>query len=159
MSTEDSSDHDGVEIFEQDGDGLTEPSLPEKEERLDVKKEVHKTLEENEGLFLTAQIVAAVTNYSEGHVRDTLHELADEDTEVIRERRSKEIYGVLIGGNFVVLTDDRDNLLDIVKNYKMSEFGKAKSMSKNELRNFIINELASQELTSSTDKLYFGIPS
>ena len=159
MSKGDSPHRDEVELIDQTDTDVSAPTLPDKTDRLEVKKEVCKVLEANKGLFLTADIVAAVTNYSEGHVRDTLHELADEDTAVIRERRSKEIYGVLIGGNFVVLTDDRDNLLDIVKNYKMSEFGKAKSMSKNELRNFIINELASQELTSSTDKLYFGIPS
>lgn len=91
-------------------------------------------------------------------MRTHLHELADGDTNVERERRYKEIYGVVIFGNFVVLTNDRDRLLEVVKTYRNSEFDKAQSMSKPELRSFIIDELASQEVTSKTDKLYFGIP-
>lgn len=64
----------------------------------------------------------------------------------------------MILGNFVVLTDDRDQLLEVVKTYRISEFDMAQSMSKPELRSFIIDKLASQEVTSETDKLYFGIP-
>lgn len=157
MSKGNSPNQDEVELVDQTDTGVSAPTLPDKADRLEVKKEVRKVLETNKGLFLTADIVAAVTNYSEGHVRTHLHELAD-DTDVERERRYKEIYGVVILGNFVVLTDDRDQLLEVVKTYRISEFDKAQSMSKSELRSFIIDELASQEVTSKTDKLYFGIP-
>lgn len=158
MSKRDSPHRNEVKFIDQTDADVSAPALPDKSDRLEVKKEVRKVLEANEGLFLTADIVAAVTNYSEGHVRTHLHELADADRDVERERRYKEIYGVVISGNFVVLTDDRDQLLDVVKTYRVSEFDKAQSMSKAELRSFIIDELASQEVTSKTDKLYFGIP-
>lgn len=158
MSKGNSPDQDEVELVDQTDMDVSAPALPDKADRLEVKEEVHKVLETNKGLFLTADIVAAVTNYSEGHVRTHLHELADGDTMVKRERRYKEIYGVVLFGDFVVLTDDRDQLLEVVKNFFTSEFEKAKSMNKSELRSFIINELASKEVTTKTDKLYFGIP-
>ncbi|MDS0280366.1 hypothetical protein NDI85_21505 [Halomicroarcula sp. S1AR25-4] len=158
MSKGDSPHRDEVELVDQTDTDVSTPTLPDKADRLEVQKEVRQVLEANKGLFLTADIIAAVTNYSEGHVRTHLHELADSDTKVERERRYKEIYGVVLFGNFVVLTDDRDQLLEVVKTYRISEFDKAQSMSKSELRSFIIDELASQEVTSKTDKLYFGIP-
>lgn len=158
MSKGNAPNQDEVELVDQSDADVSAPTLPSKEDRLGVREEIRKVLKANEGLFLTADIVAAVTNYSEGHVRTHLHELADSDTNVERERRYKEIYGVLLAGNFVVITDDRDQLLRVIKNYRISEFDKAQSMSKGELRSFIIDELASQEVTSKTDKLYFGIP-
>jgi hypothetical protein len=158
MSKGNSPDRDEIELIDQTDSDVSAPTLPDKTDRLDVKREVREVLEVNQGLFLTADIVAAVTNYSEGHVRTSLHKLADGDTNVERERRYKEIYGVVVFGNFVVLTDDRDQLLEVIKTYRISEFDKVKSMSKSELRSFIIDELASQEVTTKTDKLYFGIP-
>ena len=158
MSKGNSPHQDKVELIDQTDTDVSTPTLPDKTDRLEVKKEVRKVLEANKGLFLTVDTVAAVTNYSKGHVRTYLHELADGDTNVGRERRYKEIYGVMLFGNFVVLTDDRDQLLEVVKTYRISEFDKVKSMSKSELRSFIIDELASQEVTTKTDKLYFGIP-
>ena len=158
MSKGNSPDQNEAELIDQTDTDVSVPTLPDKADRLEVKKEVHKVLEANKGLFLTADIVAAVTNYSEGHVRTYLHELADGDTNIERERRYKEIYVVVLFGNFVVLTDDRDQLLEVVKTYRISEFDKAKSMSKSELRSFIIDELATKEVTTKTDKLYFGMP-
>lgn len=138
---------------------VTDPTFQDSKDESDVDAQVLTVLKENKGLYLTAQIVEAVTDYSEGYVRDHLHALADSDeTDVVRERREKEIYGILVNGNFVVLTDDKDQLLDIVKNYNPSKFGEAKAMSNDELRSFIIDEVADHEVTSTTDKLYFGIP-
>lgn len=124
----------------------------------DVDAQILDVLREQSGRYLTAEIVAAATGYSEGYVRKRLHALADrDDTNVVKERRYKEIYGVMIGNNFVVITDDREQLLDIVKNYRPSEFGAATAMNNDELRSLIINEIADQEVTSQTDMLYFGI--
>jgi len=158
MSKRDSPDHDAVEIIEQLGEDVNEPSLPDKAARLEVDTEVMAALEENEGSFLTAEIVAAITNYSEGHVRSRLHALTeDDDTDVERERRYKEILAAIIGGDFVVLADDKDVLLEVVKQYCPSEFGTAQAMTTNELRDFILDEYASGQVTTKTDALYFGI--
>lgn len=117
-------------------------------------------LRDNPGQYFTSEILAAATDYSEGYVRERLHVLADsDDTEVEKDRRYKEIYGILVGNSFVVITDDRDQLLDIVKKNRPSEYGTARSMGKQDLRSFIIDEIADQEVTTQTDKLYFGIPS
>jgi hypothetical protein len=117
-------------------------------------------LRDNPGQYFTAEILAAATDYSEGYVRERLHVLADsDDTTIEKDRRYKEIYGVLIGNNFVVITDDRDQLLDIVKQYRPSEYDAARAMSKQDLRSFIIDEIADREVTTKTDKLYFGAPS
>jgi len=158
MSKRDSPDHDAVEIIEQFGADVNEPSLPDKGARLEVDAEVMAVLEENEGSFLTAEIVAAITNYSEGHVRNRLHALTeDDDTDVERERWYKEILAAIIGGDFVVLSDDKDVLLDVVKQYCPSELGKAQSMTTSELRDFLLEEYASGQVTTKTDALYFGI--
>lgn len=158
MSKGNSPQRNDVELVTQVTADVSAPTLPDKTDRLAVKTEIRTVLEENKGFFLTAEIVAALTNYCEGHVRTHLHELADDDTDVERERRYKEIHAVLIGGDFVVLTDDKDALLKIVKNYRIAEFGKAQAMSKEELYSFVRDELADQYVTTKTDKLYFGIP-
>lgn len=160
MSKRDTSTPDPeVEFADQTDTPVSEPTFSSSDDRLEVEAQALAVLEENRGLFLTARIAAALTDYSEGYVRKRLHDLADsDDTDVERERRSKEIYGVIIGNSFVVLTDSKQQLLNIVKNHRGSKFSAAKSMSKEELRDFIIDEIAVQEVTSSTDKLYFGIP-
>jgi len=159
MAKRNSPQRDRIEFADQTDSDVSKPTLPDKADRLEVRAECLTVLEENQGLFLTAEIIAAVTNYSEGHIRDQLHALAeDDDTEVVRERRYKEIYGLIVDGKFVVLTRDKDQLLDVVKNHRVSEFEKAKAMTREELRSFIIDEIASREVTSKTDKLYFGMP-
>jgi hypothetical protein len=125
----------------------------------EVDEQVYKLLKDKKGQFLTAEIVAAATDYSEGYVRERLHDLADNpDTNVTRDRRSKDIYGVVVGGGFVVITSNREQLLGIVKRNRPSEIGRAKSMTTDELQTFITEEIATKEVATSTDKLYFGIP-
>ncbi|AAC82887.1 hypothetical protein [Halobacterium salinarum] len=125
----------------------------------EVDEQVHELLQDKKGEFLTAEIVAAATDYSESYVRERLHGLADNrGTDVTRDRRSKDIYGVIVGSGFVVITSDREQLLGIVRRNRPSEMGKAKSMTTDELQTFITEEIAVKEVATSTDKLYFGIP-
>lgn len=125
----------------------------------EVDEQVYELLQDRKGQFLTVEIVAAATDYSEGYVRTRLHDLADNSsTDVARDRRTKEIYGVVVSGGFVVITSDREQLLGIVKRNRPSEIGKAKAMTTDELQTFITEEIATKEVVTSTDKLYFGIP-
>lgn len=126
----------------------------------EVDVQILSVLRGHSGQYLTTDIVAAATDYSEGYVRDRLHVLeAGNDNGVVKERRYKDIYGVMIGNNFVVITDNREHLIDIVKDYRPSELDAATAMNNDELRSFIIDEIADQEVTSQTDILYFGVES
>jgi len=159
MSTEDQPQNESdVELADQTDQDLAEPSFEDGEPPSDVKEQLLAVIRENKGTFITAQLVEPLTDYSEGTVREHLHDLADSgDTNVQRDRRYKEIYGVIIGDNFVVLTDDKDQLLEVVRQYRASKLGAARTLSKEELRSFIIEEVAVSEVTTKTDKLYFGI--
>lgn len=126
----------------------------------EVDTQVLDVLREKSEQYLTAEIIAAAIDYSEGYVRKRLHALeAGDDTNVVKERRYKDIYGVMIGNNFVVITDEREELLDVIMNYRPSEFGAATAMSNDELRSLIIDEIADREVMSQTDMLYFAIES
>jgi len=125
----------------------------------EVDEEALKFLRANRGEFYTAALLEPILDYSEGYIRERLHELADDPgNDVERDRRSKEIYGVMVGNTFYAITDDREALLEIVKEEQPWDLAEAKAMSTSELRSFIIDEVADTEVTSDTDVLYFGIP-
>jgi len=127
-------------------------------ETLEVDEQAHSVLEDNAGDYLSPESIAAETDYSEGYVRKRLHFLEErDDTNVVKERRYKEIFGVIIANNFVPITDDREKLLKIVKKYQPSKYGKATAMTDEELRSYITNELADMEVTSDTDMLFFTV--
>jgi len=125
----------------------------------EVDEKALKYLQNNRGEYYSAEVLAAAINYSEGYVRERLHLLADSNsTDVERDRRYKEIYGVVIGNDFVVLTSDKSYLLDVVRQYQPSDLAEARAMTKEELWTFITEDVAAKEVTSKTDMLYFGIP-
>ncbi len=125
----------------------------------EVDEQIIELLRDHRGEFHTAEIIAAAIDYSESYVRDRSHMLVDrDDTDVESQRTTKEVYGIRVGGGFEAISDDREHLLDIVRRHEPSAMGKATAMTNDELRSFITNEVADEEITMDTDKLYFGIP-
>lgn len=159
MATNEELTDSQVEFADKTDTELVEPTFPDTHDLSEVKAQALAVLRANRGVVLTAQDVEQLTDYSEGWVRENLHSLAEsESTDVEKRRTTKEIYGVIIGGSFVPVTNDRDQLLKVVKKNRKSKFGAAKAMGTEELRELVTKEIADAQVTSTTDKLYFGIP-
>lgn len=90
----------------------------------------------------TTTDIANATGYSTGYIRQKAKELLKDGT--INGTKAKRIPAYIINGRFVVMTGDRDQLLEIVKDHAPGRYSTAASMSTRELQRFIRNHIADQ---------------
>jgi len=107
---------------------------------LAAKEEVHDFLRSH-GERATTSEIADATGYHTQTARKRAKELLSEGR--IQGSKSKRIPAVIIDDDYVVLTDDRGHLLDIVRDYGTSSLhSRAKSMSTEQIQRLIRRRLA-----------------
>ena len=103
-----------------------------------TKKEIKTYLADN-GRETTTSI-ANELGYSTNTVRRHAEEMmADGEIEGIKAER---IPAYIINGDFVVITGNRDQLLELVRKYRSGSYERAKEMSTEELQDFLRDVVA-----------------
>lgn len=85
------------------------------------------------------------TGYATGYVRQNAKELRNEGT-IHGEKVPRRIPAAIINGELEVLSSSRDQLLAIVRAHAPSLESEAKSLSNEEIRNLIAEEIAEDTL-------------
>lgn len=106
-----------------------------------AKEDVLDFLRSHDARATTSEIADA-TGYHTQTARKRAKELREEDK--IRGSKNKRIPAVIINGDYVVLTDDRDHLLKIVEEYAPSRLSRAKSMTTKQIQRLIRQHVADE---------------
>lgn len=105
-----------------------------------VKRDIVDYLSSN-GRATTTELSNQL-GYSTGHVRSGAKQLLKDGK--INGEKAKRIPAYIINGEFVVVTGDRDQLLEIVKTHAPSSYSRARSMTTRQLQEFIRDQIADQ---------------
>jgi len=89
----------------------------------------------------TANEIADGIDYSQGYTREKAKELVSDGD--IEGAKTTRVPAVIIKGNYEVLTGNRDYLLGLVKRYAHGRLSHAKSLSTEDLQEFIREKVAS----------------
>jgi len=103
-----------------------------------IYKEVKDFLDDN-GRSTTGDMSSEL-GYSTRQVRKACKDLLDDDE--IEGSKSKRIPAYIINGEYVVVTESRSQLLEIVKKHRSSAHSRAKAMSTDELQSFVRGDIA-----------------
>lgn len=93
----------------------------------------------NNGRSTTGQMANAL-GYETRQVREASKEL--EADSQIQGSKSKRIPAYIINGDYVVVTERREQLLKLVKKYARQDLSKAQNMSDDALQNFVRKRIA-----------------
>lgn len=107
-----------------------------------VRRQIIDFLDTN-GRSTPAQIANGI-GYSTSYTRQEAKALRSDDK--IKGEKSRYIPAVIIQGDYRVITNDRDYLLDLVRTYAPHRLDYARSLSVEDLQKFIRNEIADQEV-------------
>lgn len=88
----------------------------------------------------TVNEIAIATGYSNGYVRETAKDMVSDGQ--INGTKGKRIPAVIINGNYVVVTSDRQHLLNIIQRHAPQHRARARGMSISQLQDFIRETLA-----------------
>jgi chemotaxis regulatin CheY-phosphate phosphatase CheZ len=103
-----------------------------------IHKEVKAFLDDN-GRSTTGEMSNEL-GYTTRQVRKACKDLLADDE--IEGSKSKRIPAYIIDDDYVVVTESREQLLELVKQYQPGALSRAKTMSTNELQNFVRSTIA-----------------
>lgn len=89
--------------------------------------------------------IANGVDYSPGYVRQNAKEMVTDGT-IQGEKTPRQIPAAIINGEFEVLSNSKDELLNVVRKHAPHLVGRAKGLSANQIQNLIAEDLADRTL-------------